>query len=90
MRNLHFELDYVHENEKWWEQEPLKTLDLSHNSLKTIEPQIENLLELTTLYVNITVLYVKKLHMKYYILNFYNFYSYIIICWKNCLLKWEI
>ena len=62
MRNLHFELDYVHENEKWWEQEPLKTLDLSYNSLKTIEPQIENLSKLTTLYVNITVLYVKKLH----------------------------
>ncbi|KOX78634.1 Leucine-rich repeat-containing protein 40 [Melipona quadrifasciata] len=52
VRNLHFELDYVHENEKWWEQEPLKTLDLSYNSLKTVEPQIENLSELTMLYLH--------------------------------------
>lgn len=63
IRDLHFELDYVQETERWWEQEPLQTLDLSCNTLKKIDPQIENLTELTTLYVSITVLYTKKLHI---------------------------
>ncbi|XP_033364700.1 leucine-rich repeat-containing protein 40-like [Bombus vosnesenskii] len=52
IRDLHFELDYVQETERWWEQEPLQTLDLSCNTLKKIDPQIENLTELTTLYLH--------------------------------------
>ncbi|XP_033338539.2 uncharacterized protein LOC117227426 isoform X1 [Megalopta genalis] len=53
VKQLHFEFDYVHENERWWEQEPLKTLDLSYNSLTTISSKIECLSELTTLLVSI-------------------------------------
>ncbi|XP_078050920.1 leucine-rich repeat-containing protein 40 [Augochlora pura] len=49
VKQLHFEFDYVHENERWWEQEPLKTLDLSYNSLTKISSKIECLSELTTL-----------------------------------------
>ncbi|KZC08775.1 PREDICTED: leucine-rich repeat-containing protein 40-like [Dufourea novaeangliae] len=49
VKELHFELDYVHTNERWWEQEPLKILDLSCNSLTTISSKIECLSELTTL-----------------------------------------
>ncbi|XP_034182833.1 leucine-rich repeat-containing protein 40 [Osmia lignaria lignaria] len=49
VRDLHYELDYVHESERWWEQEPLKTLDLSFNSLAIIDSKIECLSELTTL-----------------------------------------
>lgn len=55
IRDLHYELDYVHENERWWEQEPLKTLDLSFNSLAIIDSKIECLSELTTLLVSIKV-----------------------------------
>ena len=49
MNELRFELDYAHKDERWWEQEPLKLLDLSHNSLTTIDPKLECLTELTTL-----------------------------------------
>ncbi|CAK9797133.1 Leucine-rich repeat-containing protein 40 [Anthophora plagiata] len=49
VKHLHFELDCKHEGERWWEQEPLKKLDLSYNSLATIDPKIECLTELTTL-----------------------------------------
>ncbi|XP_003700527.2 leucine-rich repeat-containing protein 40 isoform X1 [Megachile rotundata] len=49
VKELHYELDYVHENERWWEQELLKTLDLSFNSLVVIDSKIECLSELTTL-----------------------------------------
>nr|XP_031826969.1 leucine-rich repeat-containing protein 40-like [Nomia melanderi]XP_031826970.1 leucine-rich repeat-containing protein 40-like [Nomia melanderi] len=49
LKELHFEFDYVHKNERWWEQEPLKILDLSCNSLTTISSKIEYLSELTTL-----------------------------------------
>lgn len=88
IRNLHVELDYIHDNERWWEQEPLKILDLSCNSLKAIDSKVECLMELTTLYVSIVlILFMKKLHMKSYVINFYNFYSYTIIYWKICQLK---
>lgn len=53
VKDLHFELDYTHANERWWEHEPLKTLDLSSNSLTTIDPKIECLTQLTTLHVSI-------------------------------------
>ncbi|XP_054001277.1 leucine-rich repeat-containing protein 40-like [Hylaeus anthracinus] len=49
VKELHIELDYVHKNERWWEQEPLKILDLSCNSLTRIDPKIQCLTELTTL-----------------------------------------
>ncbi|XP_017883723.1 leucine-rich repeat-containing protein 40-like [Ceratina calcarata] len=52
LKDLHFELDYVHENERWWEQEPLKVLNLSCNSLTTIDSKIESLTELTKLYLH--------------------------------------
>uniref|UniRef100_V9IBX9 Leucine-rich repeat-containing protein 40 n=1 Tax=Apis cerana TaxID=7461 RepID=V9IBX9_APICE len=52
IRNLHVELDYIHDNERWWEQEPLKILDLSCNSLKAIDSKVECLTELTTLYLH--------------------------------------
>ncbi|KAL6255824.1 hypothetical protein P5V15_013067 [Pogonomyrmex californicus] len=47
--DLHFELDYIHEEERWWEQEPLKILDLSFNSLTVIDDKIQFLTELSTL-----------------------------------------
>lgn len=47
--DLHFELDYEHNEERWWEQEPLKILDLSSNSLTTISDKIQFLTELNTL-----------------------------------------
>lgn len=53
LRELHFELDYVHEEERWWEQEPLKMLDLSFNSLTVIDGKIQFLTELNTLDVRI-------------------------------------
>ncbi|EFN72743.1 Leucine-rich repeat-containing protein 40 [Camponotus floridanus] len=49
LRDLHFELDYEHKEERWWEQEPLKTLDLSSNSLITIDDKIQFLTELSNL-----------------------------------------
>ncbi|XP_076239569.1 leucine-rich repeat-containing protein 40 [Calliopsis andreniformis] len=52
VQELHFEFDYVHKDERWWEQEPLKKLDLSNNSLTAIDPKIECLTELTTLLLN--------------------------------------
>ncbi|XP_076162083.1 leucine-rich repeat-containing protein 40 isoform X2 [Ptiloglossa arizonensis] len=47
VQQLHFELDYVHKNERWWEQKPLKILDLGWNNLTSIDPKIERLTELT-------------------------------------------
>ncbi|XP_070511953.1 leucine-rich repeat-containing protein 40 isoform X2 [Cardiocondyla obscurior] len=49
LRDLHFELDYEPEEERWWEQEPLKTLNLSFNSLTVISEKIQFLTELSTL-----------------------------------------
>ncbi|XP_032664524.1 leucine-rich repeat-containing protein 40-like isoform X3 [Odontomachus brunneus] len=49
LQHLHFELDYEHKEERWWEQEPLRVLDLSCNSLTTIDDRIEFLEELDTL-----------------------------------------
>ncbi|CAL7952316.1 unnamed protein product [Xylocopa violacea] len=57
VRNLHFELDYTHENERWWEQEPLKTLDLSCNNLTAIDPRIECLTDLNALYLQSNMLH---------------------------------
>ncbi|KAG5323952.1 LRC40 protein, partial [Acromyrmex heyeri] len=49
LRDLHFELDYEPLEERWWEQEPLKMLDMSCNSLTVIDNKIELLTELNTL-----------------------------------------
>ncbi|KAM0729669.1 Leucine-rich repeat-containing protein 40 [Formica fusca] len=49
LRDLHFELDYEHKEERWWEQEPLKVLDLSSNSLTVIDDKIRFLTELSNL-----------------------------------------
>ncbi|XP_012055191.1 PREDICTED: leucine-rich repeat-containing protein 40-like [Atta cephalotes] len=49
LRDLHFELDYESLEERWWEQEPLKMLDMSCNSLTAIDNKIEFLTELNTL-----------------------------------------
>ncbi|XP_076278616.1 leucine-rich repeat-containing protein 40 isoform X1 [Lasioglossum baleicum] len=49
VKQLHLEFDYVHENERWWEQTPLLKLDLSRNSLTTISSNIECLSELISL-----------------------------------------
>ncbi|XP_011689782.1 PREDICTED: leucine-rich repeat-containing protein 40-like [Wasmannia auropunctata] len=49
LRNLHVELDYEPLEERWWEQEPLKMLDLSFNSLTVIDDKIQLLTELNTL-----------------------------------------
>lgn len=51
VQQLHFELDYVHKNERWWEQKPLKILDLGWNNLTSIDPKIERLTELTIVLV---------------------------------------
>lgn len=51
LRDLHFELDYEHKEERWWEQEPLKVLDLSSNSLTVIDDKIRFLTELSNLNV---------------------------------------
>ncbi|XP_043249061.1 leucine-rich repeat-containing protein 40-like isoform X2 [Colletes gigas] len=56
LKELHFELDYVHKDERWWEQEPLKILDLSHNSLTKIDSKVESLTELTTLLLHDNIL----------------------------------
>lgn len=53
VNELRFELDYAHKDERWWEQEPLKLLDLSYNSLTTIDPKLECLTDLTTLLVRV-------------------------------------
>lgn len=39
----------INEEDAWWNQVPLKNLDLSSNSLTHISPKIENLLTLTVL-----------------------------------------
>ncbi|XP_026827400.1 leucine-rich repeat-containing protein 40 isoform X2 [Ooceraea biroi] len=49
LHNLHFELDYEHKEERWWEQEPLKILDLSSNSITEIDQRISLLEDLNTL-----------------------------------------
>lgn len=51
LRDLHFELDYEHKEERWWEQEPLRVLDLSSNSLTVIDDKIRLLTELNNLNV---------------------------------------
>ncbi|KAF4522135.1 hypothetical protein B566_EDAN012597 [Ephemera danica] len=38
-------------NQKWWEHEPLNSLDLSQNSLATLSPKIKHLAALTTLHL---------------------------------------
>ncbi|XP_043489519.1 leucine-rich repeat-containing protein 40-like [Polistes fuscatus] len=43
LKELNFELDYDETEQRWWEQEPLKILNLSCNSLTTIDAQIDNL-----------------------------------------------
>ncbi|XP_012217891.1 leucine-rich repeat-containing protein 40-like isoform X2 [Linepithema humile] len=49
LHDLHFELDYEHKEERWWEQEPLKVLDLSSNNLTAISDKVQFLTELSTL-----------------------------------------
>ncbi|KAK2578306.1 hypothetical protein KPH14_002582 [Odynerus spinipes] len=49
LKELHIELDYDHKEQRWWEQEPLKLLDLSCNSLTNIDAKIENLNDLSDL-----------------------------------------
>ncbi|XP_066582392.1 leucine-rich repeat-containing protein 40-like [Prorops nasuta] len=49
IKDIHLELDYEHKHERWWEQELLKILDLSSNSISTIDPEIERLCELLAL-----------------------------------------
>ncbi|XP_015176087.1 PREDICTED: leucine-rich repeat-containing protein 40-like [Polistes dominula] len=49
LKELNFELDYDETEQRWWEQEPLKILNLSCNSLTTIDAQIDNLNNLTEL-----------------------------------------
>ncbi|XP_011881577.1 PREDICTED: leucine-rich repeat-containing protein 40-like isoform X2 [Vollenhovia emeryi] len=49
LRDLHIELDYEPLEERWWEQEPLKMLDLSFNSLTVISDKVQCLTELSTL-----------------------------------------
>lgn len=56
LRDLHFELDYEYKEERWWEQEPLKILDLSSNGLTVIDDKIQFLTELSNLNVCINYL----------------------------------
>ncbi|XP_035741438.1 leucine-rich repeat-containing protein 40-like isoform X1 [Vespa mandarinia] len=49
LKKLNFELDYDETEQRWWEQESLKKLDLSCNSLITIDAQIKNLNDLIEL-----------------------------------------
>ncbi|XP_043667723.1 leucine-rich repeat-containing protein 40-like [Vespula pensylvanica] len=49
LKELNFELDYDETEQRWWEQESLKTLDLSCNCLTTINARIRYLNDLTEL-----------------------------------------
>ncbi|XP_063990186.1 leucine-rich repeat-containing protein 40-like [Diachasmimorpha longicaudata] len=42
-------LDFDDDKERWWEQEPLKKLNLSENSIKTIDSDIDHLSEIEEL-----------------------------------------
>ncbi|XP_043465463.1 leucine-rich repeat-containing protein 40-like isoform X2 [Leptopilina heterotoma] len=46
---LRKEIDFEQSKDCWWEQEPFRILDLSSNSLCSIDPRIKNLLDLTLL-----------------------------------------
>lgn len=39
-------LDFDEDRDRWWEQESLKTLNLSSNSLTSIDPEVQNLSDL--------------------------------------------
>lgn len=54
LADLRREIDFSHKKDCWWEQEPLKSLDLSSNSLIALGAQIKNMLDLTFLDVRIT------------------------------------
>ncbi|XP_015589722.1 leucine-rich repeat-containing protein 40 isoform X4 [Cephus cinctus] len=49
IRQLDVGLEFNDDKEKWWEQEPLKILDLSSNSLTELDPKVEFLSELSIL-----------------------------------------
>lgn len=46
IEELHLNLDFDEDKDHWWEQEPLKILNLSANSITCIDPQIDQLSEL--------------------------------------------
>jgi len=80
LRDLHFELNYEPEEERWWEQEPLKVLDLSSNSLTTISDKIQFLTELKTLDVNFAI---SNVHIAFLIL-LSHFFTNIIVIFSSC------
>ncbi|XP_033226281.1 leucine-rich repeat-containing protein 40-like isoform X2 [Belonocnema kinseyi] len=49
LANLRREIDFNHKKDCWWEQEPLKSLDLSSNCLIALSAQIKNILDLNFL-----------------------------------------
>ncbi|XP_043269579.1 leucine-rich repeat-containing protein 40-like isoform X1 [Venturia canescens] len=49
IEELRLNLDFEDERDPWWEQEPLKALNLSSNSITNVDPKIEYLGELTDL-----------------------------------------
>ncbi|KAG7207977.1 hypothetical protein KM043_009557 [Ampulex compressa] len=51
LQKLHYELDYESAEQRWWEQESLKVLDLSSNSLTVIDSKIEYLADLKVLHL---------------------------------------
>lgn len=52
LSKLDVTLDYDEEKERWWEQEQLKTLNLSSNSLTELDSRVKFLSELNTLDVS--------------------------------------
>ena len=51
IEELRVNMVFDDDREPWWEQEPLKILDFSSNSLTRIDPKIEYLSDLTDVIV---------------------------------------
>ena len=66
LEELRREIDFDNKKDCWWEHEPLRSLNLSSNSLVSLDPQIKNLLDLICLDVRITFFY-------FYIICSFNF-----------------
>lgn len=46
IEELRVNIDFEDDQDHWWEQEPLRILNLSSNSLTSLDPNVEYLTEL--------------------------------------------
>lgn len=46
IEELRVNIDFEDDRDHWWEQEPLRILNLSSNSLTSLDPNVEYLTEL--------------------------------------------